>query len=171
MTAPKWLVLTWRLPATASSTPRVATWRSLQRLGAVGLTPGSAILPYSEHLLEQLEWIAEDIVQRNGDAYVLPVTELPEADEEAIRRRMKRAREVEYEELQEGAETLAGRMAGTDPMALEGSERLQLDRELAALDRGLARVAERDHFGSNRRGRAERAIRQLRRYRQKEASE
>jgi hypothetical protein len=171
MTAPRWLVLTWRLPATASSTPRVATWRNLQRLGAVSLTPGSAILPYSEHLLEQLEWIAEEIVQRSGDAYVLPVTELPEADEESIRRRMKRAREVEYEELQEGAEALAGRMAGTDLMTLEGSERLQLERELAALDRGLARVAGRDHFASTRRGRAERAIKQLRRYRHKEASE
>ena len=66
MVEARWLVLTWRLPA-ASSTPRVATWRSLQRLGAVSLTPGAVILPFTEHLLEQLEWIAEDIVQRGGD--------------------------------------------------------------------------------------------------------
>jgi hypothetical protein len=63
----------------------------LRRLGAISLTPGAVILPYSEQLLEQLEWIAEEIVQRDGNAYVLPVTELAEAEEEDIRRRMREA--------------------------------------------------------------------------------
>ena len=91
MNEPRWLVLTWRLPSSLSS-PRVATWRSLQRLGAVTLTPGAVILPYTEHLLEQLEWVAEDVVQNGGDAYVLPVTELPDADEQEIGKRMRAAR-------------------------------------------------------------------------------
>ena len=142
-----WLVLTWRLPA-ASSTPRVATWRSLQRLGAVTLTPGAVVVPYSEHLLEQLEWIAEDIVDRGGDAYVLPVTELPEADEREIRRRMREDRNEEYEHLREAAESLVRR-----PPA-----RLRYERELAVLERGLARAVERDHFGSAGRAGAHRAI-------------
>jgi len=145
---PKWLVLTWRLPAT-SSTPRVATWRSLQKLGAVTLTPGAAILPYSEHLLEQLEWIAEDIVERGGDAYVLPVTELSEAEEGDIQRRMREERKQEYESLREAAEVLARRPA----------QRPRLERELSALQRGLARAIERDHFASSGRSRAEKAIR------------
>src|SRR5205814_3614205 len=102
MVEARWLVLTWRLPA-ASSAPRVATWRSLQRLGAVSLTPGAVILPFTEHLLEQLEWIAEDIAQRGGDAYVLPVTELPEADDADIRRRMREDRRLEYAQLREAA--------------------------------------------------------------------
>lgn len=148
MTAPRWLVLTWRLPA-ASSTPRVATWRSLQRLGAVTLTPGAVVVPYSEHLLEQLEWIAEDIVQRGGDAYVLPVTELREADEQEILRRMRRERNEEYQQLQQAAEELSRRPR----------DRGQFERELAVLERGLARAVERDHLGSNRRAAAERAIR------------
>jgi ChrB-like protein len=145
---PRWLVLTWRLPA-ASSSPRVATWRSLQRLGAVTLTPGAVIVPYTEHLLEQLEWIAEDIVQRGGDAYVLPVTELPEADEREIERRVRSARGDEFRQLREAAEELA-RRARTQP---------DYDRKLAVLERGLARAVERDHFKSSRRAAAERAIR------------
>lgn len=140
MSAERWLVLTWRLPS-ASSTGRVATWRSLQRLGAVTLTPGAVILPYSEHLLEQLEWIAEDIVQRGGDAFVLPVTELPEADEEQIRRRMREERQEEYRRIRDAADR--------PPRS---------DRELAALRRGLARIVERDHFASAGRTAAERAI-------------
>src|SRR3954465_11138516 len=142
MAEARWLVLTWRLPA-ASSTPRVATWRSLQRLGAVNLTPGAVILPFTEHLLEQLEWIAEDIVQRGGDAYVLPVTELPEADEADIRRRVREDRRLDDAQLRE-APTRGGD-----------------DRELAALHRALGRAVERDHFASAGRTSAERAIRPL----------
>lgn len=153
MTTPRWLVLTWRLPSVLSS-PRVATWRSLQRLGAVTLTPGAVIVPYSEHLLEQLEWIAEDVVQRGGDAYVLPVTELPEADEQAIERRMRAARRDEYEQLREAAEDLARR----------GRTKPEYERKLAVLERGLSRAVERDHFKSARgRTAAERAIRMARR--------
>jgi len=148
MTTPRWLVLTWRLPAT-SSTPRVATWRSLQRLGAVTLTPGAAILPYSEQLLEQLEWIAEDIVERGGDAYVLPVTELSEAEESDIQRRMREDRKQEYEQIREAAEVLTRRPA----------QRPRRDRELSALLRGLERAIERDYFASSGRTRAEKAIR------------
>src|SRR4051812_16930942 len=149
MAEARWLVLTWRLPA-ASSTPRVATWRSLQRLGAVSLTPGAVILPFTEHLLEQLEWIAEDIVQRGGDAYVLPVTELPEADEADIRRRVREDRRLEYAQLREAA------------------ARTRDERDVAALQRALGRAVERDHFASAGRASAERAIRQA--VRRKEAT-
>ena len=148
MSEAKWLVLTWRLPA-ASSTPRVATWRSLQKLGAVTLTPGAAVVPYSEHLLEQLEWIAEDIVQRGGDAYVLPVTELREQDEEDIRRRMRAEVSEEYRKLRQAA----------DRLAHEQQERARVERELGVLQRSLARAVARDHFASAGRAGAERAIR------------
>ena len=152
MSAASWLVLTWRFPA-GPSTPRVATWRSLQRLGAATLTPGAAIVPYSEHLLEQLEWIAEDIVQRGGDAYVLPVTEMREADEEAIRRRMRDDRRQEYSQLRGAAESLT-----------RNPRRTQRGRELTALERGLERAVERDYFTAGGRATARRAIRLARRH-------
>lgn len=151
MTEARWLVLTWRLPSNLSS-PRVATWRSLQRLGAVSLTPGAVILPFTEHLLEQLEWIAEDIAQRGGDAYVLPVTELSEADEREVERRMRAARSEEYAQLREAAEELSRRAASAP----------DYERKLAVLERGLARAVERDHFRSPRRAGAERAIKSAR---------
>ena len=152
MTDARWLVLTWRLPASSSSTPRVATWRSLQRLGAVSLTPGAAIVPFSEHLQEQLDWIAEAIVERGGDVYVLPVIELPEADESEIRRRMRQESGRDYAQLREAAETLARR-----PRRVH-----KLEREIAALERGLSLAVERDHFDSRGRAGAERAIRLVR---------
>ena len=81
----RWLVLVWRLP-TGISTPRVTAWRRLRRLGAVPLTPGAAIATYSEDLHEQMDWIAEDIADWGGDAWVLPVGALTAADEARLRR-------------------------------------------------------------------------------------
>jgi len=148
VTQAKWLVLTWRLPA-ASSTPRVATWRSLQRLGAVTLTPGAAVVPFTEDLLEQLEWIAEEIVQRGGEAYVLPVTELREADEAEIRRRIRAERKAEFSELRDAA----------DRLARSELDQARYERELAALERAFARAIQRDHFDVGARSGAQRAIR------------
>ena len=80
----RWLVLVWRLP-TGVSTPRVTTWRRLRRLGAIPLTPGAAAIGYSEERHEQLDWIAEDIVDWDGDAWVFPLGELSHDDEARIK--------------------------------------------------------------------------------------
>ena len=92
----RWLVLVWRLP-TGVSTPRVTAWRRLQRLGAVPLTPGAAAVPYSEELHEQFDWIAEDIADWGGDAWVLPVGALPRQDEARIQRMARQRRAADKE--------------------------------------------------------------------------
>src|SRR6266478_2454645 len=92
---PAWVALAWRLPA-GSSTPRVTTWRSLQRLGAARLTPGAALLPFREDLQEQLDWLAQDIEAQGGEAWVLPVIGLSESEELAVRERMAADRDKEY---------------------------------------------------------------------------
>ncbi|MGH7746896.1 MAG: Chromate resistance protein ChrB, partial [Candidatus Dormibacteria bacterium] len=99
---PTWLVLAWRLP-TGGSTERVGVWRSLRRLGAAVLTPGAAALPYTEELEEQLDWLAQEVEQHGGDAWVLPVTGLAGDEEKRIRVRMSADRQAEYEALREDA--------------------------------------------------------------------
>src|SRR5205823_15084883 len=116
MTAlPEWIALVWRLPA-GSSTPRVTTWRNLQRLGAARLTPGAALLPFREDLLEQLDWLAQDIESQGGEAWVLPVTGLSESEERTVRERMAADRNEEYRALEEDALAFAARRA-TGPVA------------------------------------------------------
>src|SRR5204863_9540451 len=100
--APDWVVLAWRLPA-GLSTPRVTTWRSLQRLGAARLTPGAALLPFRADLLEQLDWLAQDIETQGGEAWVLPVIDLAESEERAVRERMSADRDGEYRALEADA--------------------------------------------------------------------
>src|SRR5215207_5673377 len=97
---PEWVALAWRLPA-GPSTPRVTTWRALQRLGAARLTPGAALLAFREDLVEQLEWLAQDIEQQGGDAWVLPVSALSEREANLLRQRMVADRDAEYRALEE----------------------------------------------------------------------
>ena len=128
----RWLVIVWRLP-TGLSTPRVAVWRRLRRLGAVPLTPGAAIVPFSEVLLEQFDWIADGITDGGGDAWVLPVGDLPEADEARITRQSLADRAEEYRQLEAMASQLP-------------AEATEHDRARRALDRRLQKVIARDYF-------------------------
>ena len=103
-------------------------------MGAVLLTPGAAIVPFTDDLLEQCEWLAQRIGEHGGEAWVLPVSDLSE-------------REEEYGSLRREAEAL------TRP-----SKRAPTGRKLLALERGFSTVLARDHFAASGRGLARRAI-------------
>ncbi len=142
-----WIALVWRLPS-GPSTPRVTIWRALKRLGAASLTPGAALLPFRVHLLEQLGWIAQDIDEMGGDAWVLPVTELTEVEESSVRAQVNGERDAEYLELT----TEATRRAAATPHEVLTS------RELGGLRRRLQRIGTRDHYGAAGRLGATRAV-------------
>ena len=144
---PEWLVLAWRLP-NGSSTPRVTIWRSLKRLGAATLTPGAALLPYREELLEQVGWLAQEIDDLGGDAWILPVTELSEAEESRVRAQVNGERDSEYSELERAAAELSARSQRDEPSA----------RELQSLGGRLNRIRARDHFGTSGQRKARRAV-------------
>lgn len=152
MTDPRWLVLTWRLPSN-SSTPRVATWRMLRRVGAVLLTPGSAVVPYSEDLLEQLDFLAHSIEEAAGEAWVLPVRQLSDREEAEIRRRQREALASEYGKL-----AAAAKRVPPQARARAGVARLRRERSLGALERRLRTAATRDHFHAPGKVAAERGI-------------
>jgi hypothetical protein len=132
-----WLVMVWRLPH-GSSTPRVTTWRSLKRLGAASLTPGAALLPFRDDLLEQLGWMAQEVEEMGGDAWVLPVNQLTEVEEARVREQVNAEREAEYRELVQESLTLLARAGGQPPT----------NREMGALRRRLERIRGRDHYGA-----------------------
>src|SRR5438067_13889685 len=115
-TGPAWVALAWRLPA-GSSTPRVTIWRNLRRLGAARLTPGAAVLPFREDLQEQLDWLAQDIEQQGGEAWVLPVTSLSESEAGVVRERMAADRDAEYRSLEEDALAFIARRSMSPPPA------------------------------------------------------
>ena len=143
----KWLVLAWRLPM-GPSTPRVTTWRSLRKLGAAVLTPGAAILPYGETLQEQLDWLAQEIEEHEGDAWVLPVTELSQREEKRVVKQGQAEREAEYLQLREDALAFLRRAPDHPGPGDDPRRRLRTERELVALQRRFRKIRDRDYFGA-----------------------
>jgi hypothetical protein len=52
------------------SSPRIAVWRRLRRLGAVQVIDGLVGLPADARTREQLEWVADQVVEAGGESMV-----------------------------------------------------------------------------------------------------
>ena len=63
----EWVLLAYRLPR-EPSTPRIAVWRKLRRLGVAQVLDGLVALPADARTQEQLEWVADEIVDAGGEA-------------------------------------------------------------------------------------------------------
>src|SRR5215210_1117522 len=59
-----WVLLSYRIPR-EPSTPRIAVWRRLKRLGVAQIGDGLVALPADARTQEQLEWLAEEIAEAN----------------------------------------------------------------------------------------------------------
>lgn len=64
-----WLMLQHRVP-TEPSVGRVTIWRKMKRLGALLLQDAVWALPATPATREQLQWLAEEIVELGGEARV-----------------------------------------------------------------------------------------------------
>jgi hypothetical protein len=139
------VLLAFRLPR-EPSTPRIALWRKLKRLGAAQLLDGLAALPLDSRNREQLEWLANDVQEAGGEATVWVGQLASAAQERQLAGRMQEAIAVQYRALIAEAEAVGG---------LEGSRRT---RSLARLRRELHRIRARDYFPPKERELAQRAI-------------
>jgi hypothetical protein len=133
-------------------------WRSLRRLGAAVLTPGAAILPYRDELQEQLDWLAQEVEEQSGVAWVLPVTELSEIEERKVREQVNADRQAEYEELRGDALDFLRRAPAHPGPDAAHAVRLRAEKELVALQRRFRKVRDRDYFQAPGRGEAAHAI-------------
>jgi hypothetical protein len=72
-----------QLPAHPSNA-RVKVWRRLQRIGAVALKNGVHVLPDSSQAMEDFEWLRGEVGVLGGEASVLHVSSMSDADERYI---------------------------------------------------------------------------------------
>src|SRR2546426_9816433 len=63
-----WMVFSYSLPSKASSSPRVALWRRLQRSGAITPKAGVYVLPDRDECVEAFQWLAQEVQQAKGEA-------------------------------------------------------------------------------------------------------
>ena len=144
----RWVLLAFRLPR-EPSTPRISVWRKLKRIGAAQLLDGLVALPLDHRNREQLEWIAQEVLEAGGEATIW-ISETSAADEEReLVAHMKEVVADDYERLIADVQA-----AVTQPV---GRRR----RSLGRLRRELRRIRERDYFPTPERELAEQALDQL----------
>lgn len=81
-----WVLLSYRLPR-EPSTPRIAVWRRLRRLGAVQIGDGVAALPLDDRTREQFDWLANDVEEAGGEAIVWVAEPSTKAEQRLLERR------------------------------------------------------------------------------------
>src|SRR5881628_250808 len=94
----QWVLLAYRLPR-EPSTPRIALWRKLRRLGAAQVLDGLAALPLDARNREQLEWLADEVVEAGGEATIWVGQLASAAQERELASRMAESVAAEYEAL------------------------------------------------------------------------
>src|SRR5262245_31192012 len=138
----KWLVFSSTLPSKARSSPRVALWRRLRRLGAVSPTGGLYVLPAREECLEAFQWLAEEVRHAKGEALVMQVEQFDGLSDAELMERFRQARAEDYTALEAQATALEARLAAK----LTREERSRLREMLERLRRQHAEVARIDFF-------------------------
>jgi len=144
-TPDQWVLLAYRLPR-LPSTPRSAVWRKLRRLGVAQLTDGLVALPADDRTKEAFEWLAEEVIEYDGEATVWLGQPADTTSAAVMRERMSAAITVEYEAVAEEA-----------TISLTDDEVVRR-RVAARLRRELARIHARDFFPPAARRGAERAV-------------
>lgn len=128
-----WVLLSYRVPR-EPSTPRIAIWRKLRRLGVAQISDGLVALPADARTREQLTWIAAEVSEAGGTATVWLGGPATAASERELAAAMVRARAAEY------AKVLAEARAAAEGA---GAERTAALRRLRA---ELRRIGRRDFF-------------------------
>src|SRR6266849_3959340 len=106
-----WVLLAYRLPR-EPSTPRIALWRKLRRLGAAQVLDGLAALPLDARNREQLEWLAEEVVEAGGEATIWVGELASAAQERELADRMAEAVASDYRVLIADAAAARGAARG-----------------------------------------------------------
>ncbi len=128
----RWVLLAYRLPR-EPSTPRITLWRQLRRLGVAQVADGVVGLPLDARTREQLDWLAEDVIDHGGEATVWLGEPGSAAQERALARQMADVVDREYERIVAEA-------------AVAGGNIVARRRTLSRLRRELRRIRSRDFF-------------------------
>jgi hypothetical protein len=162
MAAMRWVLLSSRLPREPSRL-RLGVWRRLRRVGAVLLHDAVWVLPADPKTREAFEWLAEEIVEQGGSAFVWEADSLEPAQDRELIRRFRAEADARYAAIARSARDILRTItrararprtrARTEPMPSRTAP-----RQVAGLERALRLERRRDYFRAAGRQHAQAAI-------------
>src|SRR5262245_2809286 len=124
------------------SAPRVTVWRKLRRIGAVQVVDGLVALPANAETVEAFGWLADEVIEAGGEAWVWQATGSKQQDR-ALRQQLRDAVVEEYAAL-----TAEARAASRGPQR----------RTVERLRRRLRDIEHPDYIAPRERDDARRAV-------------
>ena len=143
-----WVLFVYRLPREPSS-PRVVLWRKLRRLGVAQINDGLVALPADARSKEQLEWLADEVIEAGGEASIWVGRPGSLSQEKTLISKMSDAVSNDY------------RAIVSDAIDALGSPPTDRRRALARLQREYWRIRSRDYFYTKERDQAYQALEEL----------
>jgi hypothetical protein len=139
----QWVFLAYRLPR-EPSTPRITVWRKLKRLGVAQILDGLVALPMDARNREQLEWLADEVIQAGGTATVWGAEPTTRRQERELVAQMQSVIDEEFERVIADTREAAGSM-----------------RALKRLRAQIRRIERRDYFPTGKKAEARAAVEKL----------
>ena len=150
MAATSWVLLSSRVPREPSRL-RLAIWRRLKRLGAILVHDAVWMLPADAASREAFEWLAEEIEEQGGTAWVWEASGLSPAQDRVAVDLFRREADVRYAEIGASAvalrdAALGGRRRGRRGRPVSPAALTHAVRQLRGLERALRLERRRDYF-------------------------
>lgn len=150
----RWLFLIHQIPPKPDYL-RVKIGRRLQRVGAVALKKTVYVLPKSDSATEDFDWIRREVTDAGGDATIVDAAMVAGATDTEIEQLFKRARDEDYDQLAQDAQTIATKITdGAEPRSVAG--------DVTRLERRFDEISALDFFGAPGAERARATITSLR---------
>src|SRR3954468_18249369 len=127
------VLLAYRVPR-EPSTPRIAIWRKLRRLGVAQIVDGLVAVPHSVSNLEQMGWVVNDVLDADGEAQLWTAEMNSAKQERELVARLNRDVTEAYRAFVEAIEGVA---QGAEPVGRRPLDRFQ---------RELRDIVRRDHL-------------------------
>lgn len=137
----EWVVLVYKIPSHPTRL-RAQVWRNLQRCGAIYLQNSVCIVPATSELAENMQWIADEIREVGGDAYLFRATATAPGQEGRIERlfaEVSRAQAVKLLEALRRVERRPRRHAAPEAVA-------EAEDELRRIRQAALKLRMRSHF-------------------------
>ena len=139
-----WLVFTYSMPAADRSSPRVAIWRKLSRMGAISPRGGVHILPARDECLESFQWLSKEVHQHGGDSLLMRVESFEGMTNAEVIGLFQEKSDKDYDEI-DGPIAALEKAAGKK---LSADNRLKSYAELQKLRKNQQEILKTDFFNS-----------------------